>query len=211
MRVARSIHQQIGLAGEIHPPLHLARIGGPVERRRAEPDVGGQVIAGIAVDPGCLVAHRQPERVEPPHQRGQDVVTAVGEDEFQIRVTAEHTLDDERREVDEVVQRHEGRVAGIGVRMTGERRRIVDTVAAVDVDGHRKPVRGGGLPDRLEHRFAVGLPGLHRNADLHQLGMCGKTLDLGDRTLGVLGVDPDGAAEPIRWCPAPATGPAASR
>ena len=61
-----------------------------------------------------------------------------------------------------------------------------------------KPVRRGGLPDRLEHRFAVRLAGLHRNADLNQLGMRGEPLDLGDRALGVFGVDPDGAAEPIR-------------
>ena len=50
---------------------------------------------------------------------------------------AEDAFDDERCEVDEVVQRHEGRVAGVGVRMAGERRRIVDAVAAVDVHRNR--------------------------------------------------------------------------
>ena len=198
MRVARSVHQQVGLAGELHPSLHLAGIGRPVERRRTEPDMGGQIVAGIAVDPGCLIAHRQPEGVQPPHQRGQDVVTTVGEDEPQIGVAPEDTLDDQRCQVHEVVQRHEGRVAGIGVGVTGERGRIVDAVASVDMHGDRKPVRRSGFPDRLEHRFAVGLARLHRNTDLHQLGMCGETLDLGDRTLGILRVDPDGAAEPVR-------------
>ena len=56
---------------------------------------------------------------------------------------------------------------------------------------------GGGLPNRLELRFAIRLAGLQRNPDLYQLGMGGKALDLGDRALGVLGVDPDGAAETV--------------
>ena len=81
--------------------------------------------------------------------------------------------------------------------MAGESGRVVDTVAAVDVHRHRKPVGGGGLPDRLEHRLAVRLPGLHRDADLHQLGVSGKTFDLGDRAFRVFRVDPDGAAEAV--------------
>ncbi len=80
--------------------------------------------------------------------------------------------------------------------MAGERGRVVDAVAAVDVYGHRQAVRGGGLPDRLEHRLAVGLPRLQRHPDLHHLRMVGQPFDLGDRTLDVLGVDPDRAAEP---------------
>ncbi len=178
VRVARSVHQQVGLAGEVHPALTCAGLGRPVERRRAEPDMAGQVFAGIAVDPRRLVAHRQPEGVQPPHQRGEDVVAAVGENELQAWVPAEHALDDQRGQVDEVVQRHERRISRIGVRVPGERGRIVDAVAAVDVHRDRQAVGGGGLPDGFEHRFAVGLARLHRNADLHQLRMVGKTLDL---------------------------------
>jgi hypothetical protein len=74
--------------------------------------------------------------------------------------------------------------------MTGERRRMIDAVAAVDVHRDRQPVGGRRFPDRLEHRLAVGLPRLQRNADLHHLRMVGQPLDLGDRALRVLGVDP---------------------
>src|ERR1700757_4675504 len=43
--------------------------------------------------------------------------------------------------------------------------------------------------------LSVGSPGLLRKPAPNQLGMHGKTFDLGDRTFRVLGVDPDGAAE----------------
>ena len=197
MGVRRPVHQQVGLAGERHPSLRVPGVGRSVERRRAEPDMAGQVFARVAIDPRRLVAHRHPEGVQPPDQRGEDVVAAVGEDELQAGVPAEHALDDEGGQVHEVVQRHERRVSRIGVGVPGEGGRIVDAVATVDVHRHRQPVGGGGLPDRLEHRFAVGLAGLHRDADLHQLRVIGQALDLRDGALGVFGIDADGAPESV--------------
>src|SRR5271155_5233698 len=43
--------------------------------------------------------------------------------------------------------------------------------------------------------FPYWSPGRLRKADLNQLGMSGKAFDLRDRTSGILGIDPDGAAE----------------
>ena len=196
MRITRPVHQQVGLVGEVQPPLGDVAVRGPVEGRRAEPDVVAQVLARIFVDPRCLVTHRDPERVESPHQRGEDVVAAVGEHEPQRRKASEDTLDDERRQVDEGVQRHESRVSRIRVGMAGEGGRIVDTVAAVDVHGDGKVVCRSRFPNRLKHRFAVGLSRLQWNADLHQLRMCGEPFDFGNGPFRVLGVDADRSPEP---------------
>ena len=97
----------------------------------------------------------------------------------------------------EVVQRHERRIAGIGVRVPGERGRMVDTIAAVDMHRDRQPVGGSGLPDGLEHRLAVRLARLHRNTDLHQLRVIGQAFDLRDGASRVFRIDPDGAQKPV--------------
>src|SRR3984885_1147743 len=197
VRVARAEHRHVVLAGEAEPLAGELDVTGTVEAALDEIHVTGQVVAGNPRSPRRLLQVWPAEGVHSPHKRSNEVRGTVTPDELQAGKALENALGDQVHLVVQVIQRHEADVLLVGAGIPVRGRRIGNARADIDVRGNRKARVGGRLPQRPELGLAVDLAGLQWDTDLDYARMPAPSLDFAQCPGDVVGIDADGAAEPV--------------
>ena len=197
VRITRPVHHHVVLAREVEPFACEFDVAGAVHHALNEVGVTWQVVTGHLGRPRSLLEVGATEAVHPPHERRQHVAGSVGPYELQRGHLLEYPFDDEVHQVVQKVERHEADVVLVCSRNPVGSRCERDARTDFDVHGDRKIRRHGRLPQRPELRLAVQLPRLQRDPDLHNARVVGVFGDFAQRAGDVVGIDPDGAAEPI--------------
>jgi len=144
----------------------------------------------MLLDPWHLEPHAAPRLVHPPHERKHDVRATVEKDHLQCRNLLEHAATDEAGQVNHRGGPGQQRVVlDVVVAVASHGRELIDPRPTVSDDGHREAEFGGLLPHRQIAPRAVRFAALQRDCDGDELRIAGDSLELGDRSGRVLGID----------------------